>query len=99
MAEASGRAIPGVDEALVAPTVVGEQLYALVAEARAGAEVRAALGRALDRGRVGVEAWAKAVRGLAREEFVKKALARKCAEGMGLQMGYDGGGGAGGWRE
>ena len=79
--------MPAVDEVLVAPTVVGEQLYGLVADERALAETRAVLGRALDRGRMGTEGWARGVRGLAREEFLKKALVRKCADGMGLRRG------------
>jgi len=43
----------------------------------------------LDRGRVGGEAWARATRGLAREEFVNKALGRKIAVGMGLRVGEE----------
>lgn len=50
---------PGVDEVLVAPTVVGGQLYELCAEERALEEARGVIGRGLDRGRVGVEVWAK----------------------------------------
>ena len=89
VADARRRKIPGVDEVLVAPTVVGEQLYTLAAEERACLEAREVLGRALDKGRVGVEGWVKNVRGLAREEFLKKALARKCAQGMGLVVGNE----------
>ena len=89
VADAAHRTVPGVDEVLVAPTVVGEQLYELVAEERACVEARAVLGRALDRGRIGCEGWAKGVRGLAREEFLKKALVRKCARGMGLRVGEE----------
>ncbi|KAI4133205.1 MAG: hypothetical protein LQ347_002255 [Umbilicaria vellea] len=75
---------PGVDEVLVAPTVVGGQLYELCAEERALEEVRGVIGRGLDRGRVGVEVWAKQTRSLAREQFLKKALIKKIAKGMGL---------------
>lgn len=53
MEDVKGRNVPGVDEVLVAPTVVGEQLYGLVAEERGIVEVRGLLGRGLDRGRVG----------------------------------------------
>ena len=87
IANAKHQPVPAVDEVLVGPTVVGEQLYGLVADERACAESRAVLGRALDRGRVGCEGWARGVRGLAREEFLKKALVRKCAIGMGLREG------------
>ncbi|KAA6407601.1 MAG: UEV-domain-containing [Lasallia pustulata] len=75
---------PGVDEVLVAPTVVGGQLYELCAEERALEEARGVVGRGLDRGRVGVEVWAKQTRSLAREQFLKKALIKKIAKGMGL---------------
>ena len=85
IANAKHRSVPGVDEVLVAPTVVGEQLYGLISEERASGEARAVLGRALDAGRLGVEVWARATRGLAREEFLKKVLIRKAANGMGLR--------------
>ncbi|MCJ1299099.1 hypothetical protein MMC08_001890 [Hypocenomyce scalaris] len=75
---------PGVDEVLVAPTVVGGQLYELCAEERALEEARGVIGRGLDQGRVGVEVWAKQTRSLAREQFLKKALIKKIAKGVGL---------------
>lgn len=89
IANAQHKTVPGVDEVLVAPTVVGQQLYDLVAEEKACAEAREVLGRALDRGRISTETWVKTVRSLAREEFLKKVLIRKCAEGMGLQQGSE----------
>lgn len=89
IAEAKHRTVPPVDEVLVAPTVVGEQLYELVAEERACVEARGVLARALDRGRVGVEVWVRVNRGVAREEFLKKALVRKCASGLGLRVGEE----------
>ena len=89
IADAKHGTVPGVDDVLVAPTIVGEQLYELVAEERACMEARTVLGRALDRGRVGCEGWVKGVRGLAREEFLKKVLIRKCARGMGLRDGEE----------
>ena len=52
MEDVKKREVPGVDEVLVAPTMVGEQLYQLVAEEKGLQEARAALGRGLDRGRV-----------------------------------------------
>jgi ESCRT-I complex subunit TSG101 len=84
MRDASGRRRPEVDEILVCPTVVGGQLYTLVAEEKACEEARLALGRGLDKGRVGLEVFVKQTRTLAREEFLKKALIRKVAKGMGL---------------
>lgn len=46
------REVPAVDDVLVAPTAVGEQLYGLVAEEKGVEEAMRVLGRALDRGRV-----------------------------------------------
>ena len=75
---------------------VEEQLYEAVVEAQACVETRAMLGRGLDRSRVGAEGWARAVRGVAREEFRCKVLAGKIAGRMGLGRGQDAGGGRGG---
>ena len=79
------RTVPGVDEVLVAPTVVGEQLYKLVAEERACVDVRGMLGRALDKGRIGSEDWVKRARGLGREEFLNRVTIKKCVRGLGLR--------------
>jgi ESCRT-I complex subunit TSG101 len=84
MRDAEGRERPEVDDVLVCATAVGAQLYSLVAEERACAECRLALGRALDAGRIALEVFVKQTRSLAREEFLKKALVRKIAQGMGL---------------
>ena len=59
MAEAQERAVPGVDEVLVAPTVVGSQLWNLCAEEAGIAEALYCLGRGLDAGRIGAEAFVK----------------------------------------
>jgi len=77
--------VPDVDEVLVAPTVVGGQLYALCAEERACADALFVLARALDKGRVGVDVFIKQTRSLAREQFLKKALIKKIAKGMALE--------------
>ncbi|MCJ1472698.1 hypothetical protein MMC13_001347 [Lambiella insularis] len=82
---AKHRTVPAVDEVLVAPTVVGEQLYELVAEEKACVDARGMLGRALDKGRVGSEDWVKRARGMAREEFLKRVIIKKCAKGLGLR--------------
>jgi len=50
---------PAVDDVLVAPTVVGEQLYGLVADERSIADAMFLLSRALDRGRVEVDVFVK----------------------------------------
>ncbi|KAF2424247.1 UEV-domain-containing protein [Tothia fuscella] len=86
MRDASGRRRPEVDEILVCPTVVGGQLYALVAEERACGEARLALARGVDKGRVGLDVFVRQNRSLAREEFLKKALIKKVARGMGLDL-------------
>ncbi|OCK82584.1 UEV-domain-containing protein [Lepidopterella palustris CBS 459.81] len=84
MEEARTREVPDVDEVLVAPTVVGGQLYSLCAEERACAEALFVLGRALDKGRIGADVFIKQTRSLAREQFLKKALIKKIARGMAL---------------
>ncbi|KAK4119229.1 UEV-domain-containing protein [Parathielavia appendiculata] len=75
---------PDIDELLVAPTVVGNQLYELVAEERALADAIFMLGRAVERGRIAPQTFAKMTRGLAREWYLKKALVKKIGRGMGL---------------
>jgi ESCRT-I complex subunit TSG101 len=59
IASAAGREVPGVDEVLVAPTVVGGQLYELVCEERAVGDAMFVLGRALERERIGVDVFLK----------------------------------------
>ncbi|KAI1850361.1 hypothetical protein JX266_004219 [Neoarthrinium moseri] len=78
------QAPPGIDELLVAPTVVGNQLYDVVAEERALGDAIFILGRAVERGRITPAAFAKTTRSLAREWYLKKALAKKIGRGMGL---------------
>ena len=57
--DAKKRKVPHVDDVLVAPTVVAGQLYQAVAEERAIEDCRGALGKALDRGKIGGVVWAK----------------------------------------
>jgi ESCRT-I complex subunit TSG101 len=78
------RAAPGVDEILVAPTVVGNQLYDLVSEERSLGDALFILGRAVEKGRISPAVFAKTTRGLAGEWYLKKALVRKIGRGMGL---------------
>ena len=82
--DAKSRQVPDVDEVLSAPTLVARQIYEAVAEERAIEDCRSVLMKALDRGRIGSGIWAKQTRSLAREEFLKKALIKKIARGMGL---------------
>ncbi|KAI2640059.1 UEV domain-containing protein [Xylaria nigripes] len=78
------QAPPAIDDLLVAPTVVANQLYDVVAEERALGDAIFVLGRAVERGRVSPAVFAKTTRSLAREWYLKKALARKIGRGMGL---------------
>ena len=78
--------LPPIDDVLVAPTVVGKQLYDLVADERGIQRALYALQVGLVTGRVRMDAWAKHTRGLAREAFLKKALIRKAGLGMGLSV-------------
>lgn len=59
MEDAKHRKVPIVDEVLVAPTIVAGQLYALVADERSIEDCRSVLSRALDRGRIAPDVWAK----------------------------------------
>lgn len=77
--------LPPIDDVLVAPTVVGKQLYDLVAEEQGLQHALYALQAALVRGVIGVESWSRQTRGLAREAFLKRALISKVARGMGLE--------------
>ena len=85
MRDATGRPRPEVDELLVCPTIAGNQLYNVVGDMKACQEARLALQRALDKGRIGIDGFVKANRGIAREEFLKKCLIKKISTGMGLE--------------
>ncbi|KAL4875648.1 UEV domain-containing protein [Aspergillus karnatakaensis] len=84
-AAAAASGLPPIDDILVAPTVVGKQLYDLVAEERGIQQAIYALQAALVKGVIGVETWSRHTRGLAREAFLKRALIRKIGKGMGLE--------------
>lgn len=77
--------LPPIDDVLVAPTVVGKQLYDLVAEEQGLQHALYALQAALVRGVIGVDLWSRHTRGLAREAFLKRALIQKIGRGMGLE--------------
>lgn len=59
MEDARRRKAPDVDDVLVAPTIVGGQLYTLAAEEKGIADALFVLGRALDRGRVSTDVFVK----------------------------------------
>ena len=84
-ADARGNGLPAIDDVLVAPTVVGKQLYDLVADERGIQQAIYALQAALVKGVIGVELWSRHTRSLAREAFIKRALIRKIGRGMGLE--------------
>lgn len=75
---------PNIDELLVAPTVVANQLYELVSEERSLGDALFVLGRAVEKGRIEAQVFTKMTRSLAREWFLKKALVKKIGKGMGL---------------
>lgn len=77
--------LPPVDDVLVAPTIVGKQLYDLVAEEQGIQQALYALQAALVKGSIGVDSWSKHTRSLAREGLLKRALIRKVGRGMGLE--------------
>jgi len=80
------RTAPNVDELLVAPTVVGNQLYELVSDERSLGDALFVLGRAVERGRIEPAVFTKMTRTLAREWYLKKALVKKIGRGMGLAV-------------
>ena len=57
--DAKQRDVPAVEEVLVAPTVVAGQLYESVIEEMVLEECRTVVGKALDKGRIGGDIWAK----------------------------------------
>lgn len=86
ISHAKSKKQPPVDEVLIAPTMVANQLWTLSAEEAACKEAMYVLQKAVDRGRVSGEAFVRQMRGLGREAFLKMVLARKCARGLGLEM-------------
>ena len=84
ISEAKSKKQPPIDEVLVAPTLVAQQLWTLTAEEAACREAMYVLQKAVDRGRVSGSDFVRQMRGLGRECFLKMVLARKCARGLGL---------------
>lgn len=78
---------PPIDDVLVAPTVATTQLWNLQAEEAAIKETLWCLQRAVGAGRVSSDTFVKMTRSLARELFLKMALSRKLAKGLGLDVG------------
>lgn len=78
-----GKEEPDPDSMVLATSIVGNQLVDLVAEDNAIEDTLYHLGRALNAERIGLETFLKQTRLLAREQFMKRALAMKISEGMG----------------
>ncbi|EPQ30326.1 uncharacterized protein PFL1_01852 [Pseudozyma flocculosa PF-1] len=74
---------PDVDGMVLATSIVGNQLVDLVAEDNAIEDTLYQLGRALNAERIELDRFLKQTRMLAREQFMKRALAHKIVEGMG----------------
>ncbi|KAK4985528.1 Suppressor protein stp22 of temperature-sensitive alpha-factor receptor and arginine permease [Elasticomyces elasticus] len=87
IATSKSRPPPNIDDILIPPTVVSQQLWNLMAEEAGLKEARWVLSRAVDEGRVGGETFIKLTRSLAREEGRVKMLGRKVAKGLGLEIG------------
>jgi ESCRT-I complex subunit TSG101 len=86
ISEAKSKKQPPIDEVLVAPTLVAQQLWTLTAEEAACREAMYVLQKAVDRGRISGNDFVRQMRGLGRESFLKMVLARKCAKGLGLEV-------------
>ena len=84
ISDAKSKKQPPIDEVLVAPTLVAQQLWTLTAEEAACREAMYVLQKAVDRGRISGSDFVRQMRGLGRESFLKMVLARKCARGLGL---------------
>jgi ESCRT-I complex subunit TSG101 len=84
ISEAKSKKQPAIDEVLVAPTLVAQQLWTLTAEEAACREAMYVLQKAVDRGRISGSDFVRQMRGLGRESFLKMVMARKCARGLGL---------------
>lgn len=74
---------PDPDTLVLATSIVGNQLVDLVAEDNAIEDTLYHLGRALNAERIDLDRFLKQTRVLAREQFMKRALAMKISEGMG----------------
>ncbi|PWY99571.1 UEV-domain-containing protein [Testicularia cyperi] len=78
-----GKEEPDPDSMVLATSIVGNQLVELVAEDNAIEDTLYQLGRALNAERIDLDRFLKQTRMLAREQFMKRALAHKISEGMG----------------
>lgn len=79
--------LPPIDDLLVAPTMVAQQLWNVVAEEAGCREAMYVLQKALDRGRISGDGFVRQMRALGREGFGKMVVARKCGRGLGVDVG------------
>ena len=77
---------PNIDEVLVAPTMVAQQLWTVCSEEAGCKEAMYVLQKALDRGRITGPDFVRQMRSLGREAFGKMVVARKAGRGMGLDV-------------
>ena len=75
---------PKIDEVVCAESVVHNQIYDLVTDDMAIDDTMYILDKALDHDRIKVDAYLKHTRSLAREQFMKRALASKLSDILGL---------------
>jgi len=75
---------PNIDDVLIAPTVVSQQLWDLCADEAAIRETLYCLQQGVSTGRISGNDFIKMTRTLSREMFLKMALARKVATSLGL---------------
>ncbi|KAF2725838.1 UEV-domain-containing protein [Polychaeton citri CBS 116435] len=87
ISEAERKPQPPIDDVLVPTTVVANQLWNLCADEAAIREAMYLLQKGVDRGRVSGQDFVRHMRALGREAFLKKAQARRCARGLGLEVG------------
>lgn len=83
--ELHAREEPDIDGVLSATSLVGNQLIELVAEDNAIEDTLYHLGRALNSEVLDLDRFLKQTRFLAREQFMRRALAQKISQGMGWE--------------
>lgn len=85
ISELHAREEPDIDGVLSATSLVGNQLIELVAEDNAIEDTLYHLGRALNSEILDLDRFLKQTRFLAREQFMRRALAQKISQGMGWE--------------
>lgn len=86
MDSASQRPQPNIDDVVCAETVVYNQLYDVVTDDSAIEDTIYVLSKALESDRINLDTFLKHTRNLAREQFMKRALAHKITTQVGLTV-------------